>query len=87
MNRSKWKRPYLTEKDSEAFKKLEKSYQKIVVSRDTEVLPKFIEKTFTIHNGKKYIEILITEEMIGHKFGEFSITRKRFFKKKQKTKK
>ena len=38
-------------------------------------------------HGKKYIEVLITEEMIGHKFGEFSNTRKQFFFKKKKNKK
>lgn len=87
MSRSKWKGPYLAEKGLQAFEKSKKSYKKTVMTRNTEILPKFVEQTFTIHNGKKHIEIVVTEEMIGHKFGEFSATRKRFFFKKKKTKK
>lgn len=86
MSRSKWKPPY-TNKNLKRLEKYKKSYGKLIISRNTEILPKFIEKTFNVHNGKKYIEVFVLEEMIGHKFGEFSNTRKRFFFKKTKTKK
>lgn len=87
MSRSQWKGPYIAEQHLEVLAKSLKNSAEIKISRHTEILPKFIEKTFKIHNGKKYIELLVTEEMIGHKFGEFSATRKRFFFKKKKTKK
>ena len=57
------------------------------MSRDSEIVPKFIGLTFTIHNGKTYIDLNVTENMVGHKFGEFSFTRANFvFKKKIKKK-
>ena len=59
--------------------------ERTIFQRNTTILPKFVNKTFEIYNGKKLNEILITENMIGHKFGEFSPTRKRFvFKSKKK---
>ncbi len=39
------------------------------------LLPQFVGLTFGVHNGQKFIPVLVTEEMIGHKFGEFSLTR------------
>lgn len=87
MGRSKWKNPYVDKKSLEALDNLTKSYEKTLISRNSEILPKFIEKTFNVYNGQKFIEIAVTEEMIGHKFGEFSSTRKRFAFKKKKTKK
>jgi small subunit ribosomal protein S19 len=86
MSRSKWKGPYISKKClNEAQQK--KNYIKPIVSRNTTILPQFIEQTFEVYNGKKFSEILVTEEMIGHKFGEFSPTRKRFLFKKKKVKK
>jgi ribosomal protein S19 len=87
MGRSKWKGPYIAEKSSEEFEKLKNNYKKTAISRTSEILPTFLEKTFEVYNGKKYVEILVTEEMIGHKFGEFSATRKKFSFKKKKSKK
>lgn len=87
MSRSNWKGPHFADKSLKAFEKSKKSYEKIKIPRNMEILPKFIEKTFKVHNGKKYIEILVIEEMIGHKFGEFCNTRQRFFFKKRSTKK
>ena len=85
MSRSKWKGPYVDENSVSKVHQLKKDYIKLTVSRSTTILPKFVEKTFEVYNGKKFNEILVTEEMIGHKFGEFSATRKRFsFKKKTK---
>ena len=51
---------------------------KPTVSRNTTILPKFIGKVFEVYNGNNFTTVLITEEMVGHKFGEFSNTRKRF---------
>ncbi len=39
------------------------------------ILPDFIGKTFEVHNGKKFIPVVVTENMVGHKLGEFSPTR------------
>ena len=84
MSRAKWKGPYL---ENELINQI---YQKnktgvFTTSRKSTVLPNFVGKTFYVHNGKNFLKIKITEEMIGRKLGEFSPTRKRFsFKKKNK---
>jgi small subunit ribosomal protein S19 len=44
-------------------------------SRRSTILPQFVGLTFGVHNGQKHIPVLVTEDMIGHKFGEFSPTR------------
>ena len=44
-------------------------------SRRSTILPQFVGLTFAVHNGRKFIPVLVTEDMIGHKFGEFSQTR------------
>ena len=44
-------------------------------SRRSTVVPEFIGFTFAVHNGKKFIPVYVTDNMIGHKLGEFSITR------------
>lgn len=44
-------------------------------SRRSTILPQFVGLTFGVYNGKKFISVLVTEEMIAHKFGEFSPTR------------
>lgn len=44
-------------------------------SRRSTIVPEFIGKTFFVHNGKKFIPVFVTENMIGHKLGEFSPTR------------
>jgi small subunit ribosomal protein S19 len=44
-------------------------------SRRSTILPEFIGHTFAVHNGKKFIPVYITENMVGHKLGEFSPTR------------
>ncbi len=43
-------------------------------SRSSTILPDFVGLKFAVHNGKKFIEIVITEDMVGHKLGEFSPT-------------
>lgn len=44
-------------------------------SRRSTIIPECIGLTFAVHNGKKFIPVFVTENMVGHKFGEFSITR------------
>ncbi len=45
-------------------------------SRDSEIAPEMVGYKFAVHNGKLFIEVSVTEEMVGHRFGEFSPTRK-----------
>ena len=66
--RSKWKSPFIKQRFF-----LKKS--KITISRNIEIVPKFIGFCFDIHNGKTYINIKIKEKMINHKFGEFCFTK------------
>ena len=78
MTRSVWKGPFV---DGYILKKAEKSREsgrKEVIriwSRRSTILPQFVGLTFGVHNGRKHIPVLVTEDMIGHKFGEFSPTR------------
>jgi small subunit ribosomal protein S19 len=44
-------------------------------SRRSTILPDFVGQTFSVHNGKKFITVYVTENMVGHKLGEFSPTR------------
>ena len=54
----------------------ENSHQVIKTwSRRSTILPEFIGLTFAVHNGKKFIPVFVTEDMVGHKLGEFSPTR------------
>ncbi len=81
MPRSVKKGPYV---DLSLTKKLERIIQsdekKIIKtwSRRSTIIPEMIGHTFAVHNGKKFIPVYITENMVGHKLGEFSPTR--FFK-------
>lgn len=79
MSRPRWKTPSI---DTECLKK-----KHSVISRNSTVAQKFIGLTFNVHNGKTYVEVLTTEDMLGHKFGEFSFTRSTFTFKKKKSKK
>lgn len=88
MNRSSWKGPFIDSKylnETNLFKK--KNNNNSIISRNSEIVPKFIGLTFNVHNGKIYSEVTVTDNMVGHKFGEFSFTRAKFvFKKKMKKK-
>lgn len=44
-------------------------------SRDTTIIPEFVNLTFLVHNGKQHLRVFVTEDMVGHKLGEFSPTR------------
>jgi len=79
--RSVWKGPFV---DSNLLKKAEaarESGRNTVIktwSRRSTILPQFVGLTFGVYNGKKFIPVLVTEHMIGHKMGEFSPTRSYF---------
>lgn len=78
MARSVWKGPFV---DGFLLKKAEtvrNSGRKEIIktwSRRSTILPQFVGLTFGVHNGHKFLPVLVTEEMIGHKLGEFSPTR------------
>ena len=78
MSRSIWKGPFV---DPSLLKKVEKLKGQVnkppikTWSRKSSIIPEFVGYSFLIHNGKKFIPIKISEEMVGHKLGEFSPTR------------
>jgi len=78
MARSVWKGPFV---DGYLLKKAETvhgSGRKEVIktwSRRSTILPQFVGLTFGVHNGHKFIPVLVTENMVGHKLGEFAPTR------------
>ena len=75
MARSVWKGPFV---DGFLLKKADKARQGEVIkiwSRRSTILPQFVGLTFAVHNGAKHIPVLVTEDMVGHKLGEFSPTR------------
>ncbi len=78
MTRSVWKGPFV---DGYLLKKAEvvrASGRHDVIkiwSRRSTILPEFVGLTFGVHNGRKHIPVLVSEDMVGHKFGEFAPTR------------
>ena len=87
MNRSKWKGPYINPEQLLKFNDTTKQHV-YIISRNSEIIPRFLGLTFKVYNGKEYSEFTVTELMIGHKFGEFAFTRSKFvFKKKKNLKK
>ena len=79
MARSKWKGPFV----DKSFLKWKKEYLKSW-SRSTTIVPSFVGRSFNVYNGQRFIQIKITNLMIGHKLGEFAHTRKTYYHKKQK---
>ncbi len=78
MARSVWKGPfvdgYVLKKAAKARESGRKEIIKIWSRRST-ILPQFVGLIFSVYNGKKFIPVQVNEEMVGHKFGEFSPTR------------
>ncbi|MHC8509396.1 MAG: 30S ribosomal protein S19 [Rhodospirillales bacterium] len=78
MARSVWKGPFV---EGHLLKKAETARQSArntiikTWSRRSTILPQFVGLTFGVYNGRKFIPVLVTEDMIGHKLGEFSPTR------------
>jgi small subunit ribosomal protein S19 len=78
MGRSLKKGPYVDEKLFERVEELNRSRQKKVLktwSRRSTVMPEFIGHTLAVHNGRKFIPVYVTENMVGHRLGEFALTR------------
>ena len=78
MPRSLKKGPYVEDKLMKKVSALLSTGEKKIVktwSRRSTIIPDFIGLTFAVHNGKKFIPVFITENMVGHKLGEFSPTR------------
>ena len=79
MARSIKKGPYVFDRLLNKVRALNESGKKEVVktwSRRSTIYPEFIGHTFAVHNGKEFIPVYVTEDMVGHKLGEFSSTRK-----------
>lgn len=79
MGRSLKKGPYLDEKLMKRIQTLESAGEKRKViktwARHSTIVPEMVGLTIAVHNGRKFIPVFITENMVGHKLGEFSPTR------------
>jgi small subunit ribosomal protein S19 len=76
--RSIKKGPYIEEKLVKKVEKAEATGSRAVIktwSRRSTVIPELVGHTFAVHNGKKFIPVYVTENMVGHKLGEFAPTR------------
>ena len=79
MERSLKKGPFVDEKLMKKVTKLNEANKKEVIktwSRRSTIFPDFVGHTFAVHNGKEFMPVYVTEDMVGHKLGEFSLTRK-----------
>ncbi len=78
MGRSSKKGPFVDEKLLRKVQKMEKSGEKKIIktwSRRSTIIPDMVGYTFAVHNGNKHIPVYVTENMVGHKLGEFAHTR------------
>ncbi len=78
MGRSVKKGPYIDEDLEKKIQKLDSEGKKVVVktwARRSVILPEFVGHTIAVHNGHKFIPVYISENMVGHKLGEFAPTR------------
>jgi len=79
MARSLKKGPFVDGHLISKVKKVADSSKKEVIktwSRRSTIYPEFVGLTFAVHNGKEFIPVYVTEDMVGHKLGEFALTRK-----------
>ncbi|MBI4803467.1 MAG: 30S ribosomal protein S19 [Elusimicrobia bacterium] len=78
MSRSSKKGPFVDLKLAEKVQKMNQTGDKKPVktwSRSCTIIPEFVGHTFLVHNGRKFLQVYVSEQMIGHKLGEFSFTR------------
>lgn len=78
MSRSVWKGPFVDGYLFDKVEKLRQSGRNDIIrtwSRRSTIMPDFVGLTFAVHNGKKFVPVYVTENMVGHKLGEFSPTR------------
>lgn len=79
MSRSLKKGPYVEEKLYNRIVAMNESGDKKVIktwSRSSTIFPEFIGHTIAVHDGRKHVPVYVTEDMVGHKLGEFALTRK-----------
>ena len=79
MSRSLKKGPFIDDYLLKKVEALNASGKKEVIktwSRRSTIFPAFVEHTFAVHNGKEHVPVYVTEDMVGHKLGEFVATRK-----------
>ena len=78
MGRSVKKGPYTQPKLLARVEKMNETGEKIVIktwSRSSTIFPQFVGHTFAVHDGRKHVPVYVTEDMVGHKLGEFAPTR------------
>lgn len=78
MARSVWKGPFVDGyvlKKAEVARNTSRNDMIRIWSRRSTILPQFVGLTFGVHNGRRFIPVLVTEGMVGHRFGEFAPTR------------
>ena len=78
MSRSVWNVPLVDGYLLKKAKAMNESTKKGIIktwSRRSTIVPQFVGLTFSVYNGKKFVSVLVTEGMVGHKFGEFAPTR------------
>ena len=78
MSRSTKKGPYVQPKLLERVEEMNQSGKKAVLktwSRASTIFPDFVGHTFAVHDGRKHVPVYVTEDMVGHKLGEFAPTR------------
>ncbi len=78
MSRSSKKNPWVDPKLLKKVMRLKRGDETSIKtwSRDSEIAPEMVGFTFAVHNGKDFIEVRVSEDMVGHRLGEFSLTRK-----------
>ncbi|MGA1823896.1 MAG: 30S ribosomal protein S19 [bacterium] len=78
MSRSLYKGPYIDKNIIKKIAQMEKTKERKVIktwARSSTIFPEMVGFTFAVHNGKKFVPVYITENMVGHKLGEFAPTR------------
>lgn len=78
MGRSLKKGPFLDDYLMKKVEEAENSKKKVVIktwSRRSTIFPQFVGHTFGVYDGRKHVPVYVTEDMVGHKLGEFAITR------------
>ena len=92
MSRSKWKHPFVHRSVRKKVKRIKemqstsnsKRFRIKTMSRSSQITKDFIDISFMVHDGRDFRPIIVTDDMVGHKFGEFVYTRQRYSYKKKK---
>jgi small subunit ribosomal protein S19 len=92
MSRSKWKNPFVHRSVKKKVKRIKemqsasnsKKFRIKTMSRGSQILSDFVGLSFLVHDGRDFRPMIVTEDMVGHKFGEFVFTRQRYSYKKKK---